>query len=425
MDRRSFLVLLVAGCADPAANLGPQLALGPGAPTPYRPEPTVDLPPSGSPTFDAWLKEFYVKAVKAGLPSDLVDRELRGLTPNDRISALDSRQPEFSRPVSDYIRGVVTEDRIAIGARRRDALPALSEIETRFGVPRNVLVAIWGLESGFGAILGDFDVVRAMATLAADGRRREFAEDQLMAALKIIGSGEFPRSRLVGSWAGAMGQTQFIPTTFLATAIDGDGDGRRDLWGSSADALASAANLLSKAGWRRGESWHREVTVPASFDYALTEGPREIPAWWAQRGVVPADGRPIAAADQNAPAELIAPSGAGGPMFLIFHNHFMIRRYNNSTAYALGVGLLAQRLGGEGRLVRDWPQETPLALSDRTAAQTALNQLGFDAGAPDGIVGVNTRKALRAYQQARGLVADGYLSLEMVRRLRSETGAPN
>ncbi|WP_300576329.1 lytic murein transglycosylase [Phenylobacterium sp.] len=422
MDRRSFLVLLVAGCADPAANLGPQLALGPGAPTPYRPEPTADLPPSGSPTFDAWLRDFYVKAVKAGLPSDLLDRELRGLTPNDRISALDSRQPEFSRPVSDYIRGVVTDDRIAIGARRRDALPVLAQIEARHGVPRNILVAIWGLESGFGAILGDFDVVRAMATLAADGRRREFAEDQLMAALKIIGSGEFPRSRLVGSWAGAMGQTQFIPTTFLATAIDGDGDGRRDLWDSSADALASAANLLSKAGWRRGESWHREVTVPDGFDYGLTEGPRELPAWWAQRGVTPADGRPLAAADQNAPAELIAPSGAGGPMFLIFHNHFMIRRYNNSTAYALGVGLLAQRLGGEGRLVRDWPQETPLALADRTAAQTALNQLGFDAGAPDGIVGVNTRKALRAYQQARGLVADGYLSLEMVRRLRSEAG---
>ena len=423
MDRRSCRVLLVAGCADPAANLGPQLAVGPGVPTPYRPEPAVDLPPSGSPTFDAWLKDFYVKAVKAGLPSDLLDRELRGLTPNDRISALDSRQPEFSRPVSDYIRGVVTDDRIAIGARRRDALPVLAQIEARHGVPRNVLVAIWGLESGFGAILGDFDVIRAMATLAADGRRREFAEDQLMAALKIIGSGEFPRSRLVGSWAGAMGQTQFIPTTFLATAIDGDGDGRRDLWDSSADALASAANLLSKAGWRRGESWHREVTAPAGFDYALTEGPRETPAWWAQRGVVPADGRPISPADQNAPAELIAPSGAAGPMFLAFHNHFMIRRYNNSTAYALGVGLLAQRLAGEGQLVRDWPQETPLALADRTAAQAALNQLGFDAGAPDGIVGVNTRKALRAYQQARGLVADGYLSLEMVRRLRSEAGA--
>ncbi|MDP2214271.1 lytic murein transglycosylase [Phenylobacterium sp.] len=423
MDRRSFLVLVVAGCADPAASLNPPLGLGPVTPTPQRPEPVVNLSPSGSATFDAWLRSFYVKAVRAGLPSDLLDRELAGLTPNDRISALDSRQPEFSRPVSAYINGVVTDDRIAIGRRRRDALPALAQIESRFGVPRDVLVAIWGLESGFGAILGDFDVVRSMATLAADGRRREFAEDQLMAALKIIGSGEFPRSRLVGSWAGAMGQTQFIPTTFLATAIDGDGDGRRDLWGSSADALASAANLLAKAGWRRGESWHREVVAPPGFDYALTEGPREIPSWWAERGVRAADGRPFSAADQQAPAELIAPSGAGGPLFLIFHNHFMIRRYNNSTAYALGVGLLAQRLGGEGQLVRNWPQETPLALTDRSDAQRALALLGFDPGTPDGIVGINTRKALRDYQVSRGLVADGYLSLEMVRRLRTEAAS--
>lgn len=420
MDRRSFIVLLVAGCADPASQLGPQLALGPtlpGAP------PQIDLPTSGSPTFDAWLREFYGRAVAQGLSPDLLQRELAGLTPNDRVSALDSRQPEFSRPVSDYIRGVVTDDRIAIGRRKRDAVAGLAAVEQQHGVPANILTAIWGLESGFGAILGDFDVIRSMATLAADGRRRQFAEDQLVAALKIIESGEFPRARLVGSWAGAMGQTQFIPTTFRATAIDADGDGRRDLWASEIDALASAANLLSKAGWRRGESWHREVVVPPGFDYGLTEGPRETPSWWAERGVRTADGRPFSAADQNAAAELIAPSGAGGPMFLIFHNHFMIRRYNNSTAYALGVGLLAQRLAGEGGLVRDWPQETPLALSDRTDAQTALARLGFDPGTPDGIVGVNTRKALRAYQQSRGLTADGYLSLEMVRRLRSEAAS--
>ncbi len=423
MDRRSFLVLLVAGCADPATGLAPQLALAPATPTPHNPEPVVAFAPSGSPAFDAWLRSFYIKSVRAGLPSDLLDRELAGLTPNDRISALDSRQPEFSRPVSDYIRGVVSEDRIAIGRRRRDALATLPQIEARHGIPRDVLVAIWGLESGFGAILGDFDVIRSMATLAADGRRRAFAEDQLTAALKMIGSGEFTRSRLVGSWAGAMGQTQFIPTTFLTTAIDGDGDGRRDLWGSSTDALASAANLLAKAGWRRGEGWHREVSVPAGFDYGLTEGPREVPGWWAERGVRAADGRPFSAADQQAPAELIAPAGAGGPLFLVFHNHFMIRRYNNSTAYALGVGLLAQRLAGGGVLVRDWPQETPLALTDRSDAQQALARLGFDPGAPDGIIGLNTRRALRAYQASRGLVADGYLSLEMVRRLRAEAAA--
>ncbi|HMP63213.1 MAG TPA: lytic murein transglycosylase, partial [Phenylobacterium sp.] len=159
-----------------------------------------------------------------------------------------------------------------------------------------------------------------------------FAEDQLVAALKIIASGEFPRARLVGSWAGAMGQTQFIPTTFLSTAIDGDGDGRRDLWASELDALSSAANLLAKAGWRRNESWHREVILPEGFDYSLTEGPRETPLWWAERGVRAADGAGFSAADQQAAAELIVPSGAAGPAFLIFPNHFAIRRYNNSTA---------------------------------------------------------------------------------------------
>lgn len=421
MERRSFLVLLVAGCADPGLNLGPQLALGPGAPGAGPQAPT--LPPSGSPAFDEWLRGFYGRALSAGLPPALLNQELAGLTPNDRVSALDSRQPEFSRPVSDYLRGVVTEDRLAIGRRKRDALPALAEIEARYGVSRNILVGIWGLESSFGAILGDFDVIRSMATLAADGRRRQFAEDQLIAALKMIQSGEFARSQLVGSWAGAMGQTQFIPTTFLSTAVDGDGDGRRDLWASSPDALASAANLLAKAGWVRGQSWHREVVVPADFDYALVEGPKETPAQWAQRGVTPADGRSFSAADQGAEAQLIAPSGAGGPMFLIFPNHFVIRRYNNSTAYALGVGLLAQGLAGESGVIRAWPQETPLSLTDRTDAQTALARLGFDPGTPDGIVGVNTRAALRAYQQSRGLTADGYLSLEMVRRLRAEAGA--
>ena len=421
MERRSFLVLLLAGCADPGLNLGPQLAMGPGAPAPTPQAPA--LPPSGSPAFDEWLRGFYGRALSAGLPPALLNQELAGLTPNDRVSALDSRQPEFSRPVSDYLRGVVTDDRLAIGRRKRDALPALADIEARYGVSRNILVGIWGLESSFGAILGDFDVIRSMATLAADGRRRQFAEDQLIAALTMIQSGEFTRGQLIGSWAGAMGQTQFIPTTFLSTAVDGDGDGRRDVWGSSPDALASAANLLAKAGWVRGQSWHREVVVPAGFDYALVEGPKETPAQWAQRGVTPADGRGFSAADQGAEAQLIAPSGAGGPMFLIFPNHFVIRRYNNSTAYALGVGLLAQGLAGEGGVVRPWPQETPLSLTDRTDAQTALARLGFDPGTPDGIVGVNTRAALRAYQQSRGLTADGYLSLEMVRRLRAEAGA--
>ena len=287
--------------------------------------PTV----SGDQIFDAWAAEFYGRALKAGIRRDVLEREMRGLTPNPQVAALDSRQPEFSKPVGDYLKGVVTPDRIAVGQRRRVEMTEFGPIEARYGVPREILMGIWALESGYGAIQGDNDVLRSLATLAAQGRRRAWAEGELIAALKIIQEGEHPRSRLRGSWAGAMGQTQFIPTTYRSTAVDGDGDGKRDIWGSRADALASAANLLAKAGWVRGQSWAVEVTVPPGFDFSLTEGPRETPAQWAQRGVRRADGQPWSETDLGAQAQLAAPAGANGPLFLLFPNHFAIRRYNN------------------------------------------------------------------------------------------------
>jgi len=361
--------------------------------------------------------------MSAGLPAALIDRELAGVTPNPRVISLDSAQPEFSKPVGDYIKGTVSDERIARGRRYRTELPFWPAVEQQYGVPRDILIAVWAMESAFGAVQGDFDVVRCMASLAYHGRRRNFAETELIAALKVIDSGEASRAQLKGSWAGAMGQTQFLPSNYLSTAVDGDGDGKRDIWGSNHDALASAANLLAKGGWVRGQSWAREVTLPAGFDYSLTEGPRETPDWWAQRGVKPADGRPWSPADLAAPAQLVAPAGASGPIFLLLPNHFAIRKYNNSTAYALGIGLLADRFAGGGPLVTAWPYETPLAIGDRIAAQTALLRLGFNPGEPDGVVGVNTRTALRNWQKARGLTADGYLSMDMVRRLNVEAGA--
>jgi membrane-bound lytic murein transglycosylase B len=219
-----------------------------------------------------------------------------------------------------------------------------------------------------------------------------------------------------------MGQTQFLPSNFLSTAVDFDGDGRRDIWASNADSLASAANLLAKGGWQRGQSWAREVTAPQGFDFSLTEGPRLTPDEWAARGVRRADGLPWSEADRGAQAQLVAPAGANGPLFLLFPNHFAIRKYNNSLAYALGVGMLADRFAGSAQLTRAWPAETPLSLVDRMTAQRALAALGFDPGTPDGVVGMNTRTALRAWQKARGLTADGYLSAEMVRRLKAEAG---
>ena len=410
--------------AGPVATTPPPFAERAQTPpaTPAAATSVTPLTASGDMIFDAWASEFQARALAAGISPDVLRREMSGLTPDPRVAGLDSRQPEFSKPISDYLKGVVTPDRLTIGGRRRGDVAAFPAIEARFGVPREILIGVWALESGFGSIQGDLDTLRSLASLAAQGRRRAWAEGEIIATLKIIQSGEHPRARLRGSWAGAMGQTQFIPTTFLATAVDQDGDGRRDIWGSSADALASAANLLAKAGWVRGQSWAREVTVPAGFDFALSEGPRETPDWWRSKGVVRADGQVWSPLDRDAKAQLIAPSGAGGPIFLLFPNHFAIRQYNNSLSYALGVGLLADRLGGGGPLVRPWPAESPIPLIDRMTAQRALSALGFDAGAPDGVVGMGTRKALREWQKARGLTADGYLSPDMIRRLRAEAG---
>jgi lytic murein transglycosylase len=287
------------------------------------------------------------------------------------------------------------------------------------GVPQEILVAIWGMESGYGAILGDHDVIRSMATLAADGRRRGFAEDQLLATLRIIASGEWPRERLVGSWAGAMGQTQFIPSSFLSLAVDADGDGRRDLWGSPLDALASAANLLASAGWVPGQGWTVEVVAPEGFDYALTETLSTSLSAWRDLGLRRADGADLSS--EGTEAALLAPTGAQGPLFLLMANHFVIRRYNNAVTYALAGGLLADAIAGRAGLVRPWPEETPLSLADRIAAQTALQAAGYDLGEPDGVIGQKSRAALRAWQKARGLVADGYLSPEMVALLRAST----
>ncbi len=409
MYRRVFLALAAAGVATSAIAQ---------APAPAAPRPADLLGASGEGYFIDWLNGFYAEALAAGVTRPVLDSALSGLSPDPRVLALDSRQPEFARPVGDYIRSAVSNQRIAIGREKMQAIPQLQTIEQVWGVPREILIAIWAMESRFGAQTGDMDVIRSLATLAALGRRGPWADTELMACLKILSQGDVRRGMLRGSWAGAMGQTQMLPSTYLAYAADGDGDGRRDIWNSAPDALASAANLLGHDGWRRDEGWAREVILPPGFDYGLSEGPADVPYTWAGRGAVRADGRPWSASEAAAPCILLLPAGAQGPAFLALPNHFVIRKYNNSLAYALAVGLLADAFAGAPPLRTPWPVETTLSLNDRLAAQTALASLGYNPGNADGVIGLATRQALRAWQKAQGLPADGYLSADMVRRLR-------
>ncbi|CAN5310548.1 lytic murein transglycosylase [soil metagenome] len=420
MKRRAFLASTVCLAIAPATAWPPfaQVAGETG------PRPTVGVPET-DPRFEAWLPGFRQRAIVAGWPEAFLDRELAGLTADPRVLALDSRQPEFTKPTGAYVQATASASRIALGMQKRAAVSTfLDPAAQKYGVPAEILVAIWGVETAFGSNLGDYDVVRSYATLAAEGHRPAWAEAQLFQTLKIIQSGEVSRAKLRGSWAGAMGQTQFTPEDFLNWGVDGDGDGVRDIWGSSADALTSAANFLSrKAAWRRGGSWAREVQIPTrGFDFSLVEGASHTPAEWRALGVVTADGGALRPADLDSAATLIMPQGWRGPAFLIFPNHMAIRAYNNSTAYALGVGILADGIGGAAPLIKAWPDDPPLGLADRMAAQTALLRLGFDPGAAGGVFGTATRKAARGWQASRGLPADGYLPLSAIQMLKLEAG---
>lgn len=414
MHRRAFL-LSTAGlaAAPPAAWLPAQFAAS---------GPPVDEPP-----FDAWRRRFEDRAVAAGWPRDKVSAELAGLASDASVVAADRRQPELSRSIGDYMAGAISDARVARGrAYLTQLADTLARISEQSGTAPEILLAIWAVESAFGQAQGNYDVVRSLATLAAEGRRQDWAEGQLLAALKIVFTGEAPRERLKGSWAGAMGQTQFMPEDYLAWAVDQDGDGKRDIWGSSADALGSTGNFLArKAGWRRGEAWAREISLPDGFDYSLAEGPFQPLSAWLALGVRSADGAAWGSLESAQGMGLILPAGWSGPAFLILPNHMAIRAYNNSTTYALAVGLLADRIAGRPQLARAWPVDQPLTLADRIAAQTSLNRLGFDSGEPDGVMGVKTRAAARAWQKSRALPADGYLTYGLIQALKLQAaGAP-
>ncbi len=376
------------------------------------------------PTFEQWRSDFKAKAVKAGISPFVYDREMATVTLITRVQELNNNQPEHSRSIWDYLDGAVSTNRVSNGQTNAAAnLALLDKIEQTYGVDKEVIVAIWGLESSYGKLLGDYDVLSVLSTFAYQGRRTDYGRAQLLAALKIIERGYAKRSQLKGSWAGAMGQTQFIPTTYLDYAIDQDQDGNRNLWANLDDVFASTANYLSRSGYIGNTIWGMEVTLPKGFDYDIADRTkRRTVAQWASLGVVDAHlGALMDKYDPNAQAAVIVPAGANGPAFMIFDNFRAILKYNNSTSYALGIGLLSDKIAGRAKpLKKPWPRaDKALSFTQRKALQTALTQKGYDPGPIDGVIGAGTRKALKKWQKDNGLPADGYASTTVLDLLTS------
>ena len=310
-------------------------------------------------------------------------------------------------------------ERVGTGrARAAELAQSMDAIEARYGVDGQVVLAIWGMETNYGSYRGDIPAVRSLATLAYHGRRRAWAEEELVAALRILQAGEASPAEMRGSWAGAMGHTQFIPSSYLAFAVDFTGDGRRDIWGPDPrDALASTANYLAAKGWRRGQPWGLEVRLPAGFDYAQADQANRQPVrTWRARGVTLADGRPL---PDHGAAALLAPAGARGPVFAVWDNFFVIKTYNNATSYALGVGHLGDRIAGGGPFAAAWPRgERELSRTEKVEMQERLIARGYDTGATDGVIGPNTISAIRRYQQSRGLTPDGFATAALLADMR-------
>lgn len=384
------------------------------------------IPPfetSGHSAFDSWRDDFSKRALKEGRNPAIVYDVLRDLKPleiylpkNPVVETANksavSEQAEFAKPVWEYLRTAVSDTRKATGAEEigEDA-DLFNRIQADYGVDKTVVAAIWGMETGFGSFIGDFDGPETLANMAVEGRRRSLAERELIATMKIIEQGHATREQLMAGWAGAMGQTQFMPSTYLAYAVDYSGDGNRDVWASRADALASAANYLSASGYVPNGAWGIEVVAPSGFDFSVADGSKRSASAWSALGLSPIRGGDLSAlsgsSDQQ--ARLWLPAGASGPKYLLYKNFDVFLTYNRSNSYALAVGLLANAIGGEEGPLTPWPSGIQtISKSGIRDLQAGLKRLGFDAGAVDGVAGSGTRAALQRFQKANGLVADGY-----------------
>jgi len=417
---RRRLRAATAGLVAAAALLG-----APGSATAQADGGQGEAAPRNERPFGDWLQDLRAEARDAGIAPATLDSALADIAPIDRVIELDRRQPEFTQTFWTYLGKRVPDGRVARGrellARHRELL---TRIAADYGVQPRFLVAFWGLETNFGDYLGSFQVIDALATLAYDRRRADFFRAQLLDALRIVDRGHIAAGEMTGSWAGAMGHLQFIPSTFVNHAVDRTGDGRKDIWGSLPDVFASGANYLSNLGWQGDERWGREVVLPEGFDLSqATLSVRKPLDAWAELGVRKANGQPLSTPD-GMQGSIVLPQGHQGPAFLVYENFRHILSWNRSINYAIAVGHLADRIVGLPaiRHGRD-ADDRPLSFSQAEEMQRLLNELGFDAGPVDGVPGSRTRAAIRDFQHANDLPADGYPSVPLLERLRRRAGS--
>jgi lytic murein transglycosylase len=370
--------------------------------------------------FNACVRELRSEATAKGISAQTFDTAMTGVEADQSVLDAMDNQPEFKVPIWDYMAVLVDEQRVADGrAKLTEWAAVLADAERKFGVDRHVIIAVWGIESDYGKVRGGRPLVRSLATVSCFGGRQRFFRGELIATLRIVQNGDMLLQDLVGSWAGAFGQTQFMPSTFERTAVDFDGDGRRDIVGSVADALGSAANYLKRAGWRSGEPWGYEVRLPANYNGPSGRRDRRALAEWNRLGIRRLDGQALAG---NGAAALFLPSGTEGPAFIVFKNFDAIYSYNAAESYALAIAHLCDRLRGAGPFQTPWPTDDPgLSRAERRELQERLSARGFDAGAPDGLIGPRTRAAIEAFQASAGLPVNGRAGARVLGALRAST----
>ncbi len=383
-------------------------------------ESSVSVTPPIPPTFSEWKATFYQYAQEEGVSKKTLDNKFVALKIDDSVIKLISSQPEFTKSIWQYLDTAVSDKRIRQG-RKLLALhnPLLKRIEKIYGVQPEYIVAIWGLESSYGSNFGKSDVLRSLTSLAYGSKRRDFFQKELIAALKIIQKGQISSEQLKGSWAGAMGHTQFMPSTYEHYAVDFNKDNRKDLWNTLGDVFASTANYLNESGWQAGQIWGIEVMLPDKFDWDLAAPTTWFSvSEWGKRGLKRADGRPLNSLDEKE-ARIFLPAGHNGPAFLTFKNFQVIKQYNNANAYALAVGYLGDRIRGGKEIVAEWPRkDAVLSHTQKEYLQFLLTDLGYDTGGIDGKIGPNTRQALRHWQKDMGIPADGYVNESILDLLR-------